>query len=297
MRGSEFMELRALMAIAECGNFARAAARLALTPSALSQTIKSLEQRHGVRLLNRTTRSVAATEAGAALIARLHPLLAELDSAVADLASHSRIPRGTLRINAPRLAALHLLAPQLAGFMARYPEIELEIVSEEGLIDIVSAGYDAGIRLGEKLHQNMIAIPLGGEVQMRVVASPQYLAQNGCPQHPAELHQHRCLSYFRPSDRTLWRWEFEKNGKKLEVDITAPLRVNEPELLVAAVKQGAGISYLFGALVDEAIADGDLVPILNDWTPPFAGYSLYYPGNTVVPTQLRALIDYLRETR
>ncbi|MGP3039453.1 LysR family transcriptional regulator [Serratia nevei] len=295
MRGSDFAELRAFAAIVEHGGFARAAAHLGMSASALSQTLRNLEERLGVRLLNRTTRSVALTEAGRQMLARLTPAMAEIDAAVAQTVEQRQNPSGLLRLNVTRVAALHFLAPLIAPFHHQYPDITLDLNVEERLVDIVAGGFDAGVRLHEKLAKDMVAVKLGGEVRMRVVASPAYLARHGRPSTPGDLHRHRCLNYRWPTNGSLYRWEFECDGEKQEIAVEGPVIVDEPEVLVRAAMDGAGIAYLFEQQIAAGLADGRLLPLLDAWTPPFPGFYLYYPANRQMPRPLRAFIDFARQ--
>ncbi len=298
MRGSDYAELRAFAAIAEQGSFARAAAQLTVSPSALSQTIRGLETRLGVRLLNRTTRSVAPTEAGARLLERLLPAMSEFDAAVADVKALSGRPSGTLRINCPRTAAIHVLGPLIGPFLKAYPEIALDIVTEEKLVDIVAGRFDAGIRLGEKVEQDMVAVRFGGDLEMLVVGSPGYFAQHGKPKTPRDLKSHRCINTRWPTDGSLYRWEFERGTELLEAAVTGPLTVNEPEVAVQAAIDGVGLAFLFRYQVQAALTAGKLLQVLKDWSPPFPGFYLYYPGRRQMPPPLRAFIDFIgRETR
>jgi DNA-binding transcriptional LysR family regulator len=293
MRGSEFADLRSFAAIVEHGSFARAAANLGVSPSALSQTIRGLETRLGVRLLNRTTRSVAPTDAGTRLLERLQPAMAEFDAAVADLKATRGTPSGLLRINCPRTAAIHVLGPLIGPFLRAYPEITLDIVTEEKLVDIVATRFDAGIRLGEKVEQDMVAVKLGGELEMLVVGSPDYFAQHGKPKNPRDLKAHRCLNTRWPTDGSLYRWEFERGTEELEAAVTGPLIVNEPELAVQAAVDGVGLAFLFRYQVQVALAAGKLVAVLKEWTPPFPGFYLYYPSRRQMPPALRAFVDFI----
>lgn len=295
MRGSDFAELRAFAAIVEHGGFARAAAHLGMSASALSQTLRNLETRLGVRLLNRTTRSVAPTEAGAQMLARLLPAMEEIDAAVAQAIARRQNPSGRLRLNVTRVAALHYLAPLIAPFHRQYPDIVLDLSIEERLVDIVAGGFDAGVRLHEKLAKDMVAVKLGGEVRMRVVASPAYLARYGRPLTPDDLRQHRCLNYRWPTNGNLYRWEFERDGVKRDIAVEGPVIVDEPEVLVRAALDGAGIAYLFEQQIVTGLADGRLLPLLDAWTPPFPGFYLYYPANRQTPRPLRAFIDFARQ--
>jgi DNA-binding transcriptional LysR family regulator len=280
--------------VVESGSFARAAERLAVSPSALSQIIRGLEERLGVRLLNRTTRSVAVSEAGERLLARVGPALRELDEAQTELVSLRREPRGTLRINAPREPVLHVIASKLGSFQRRYPEVVLDLVVDDLLADIVAQRFDAGIRLGEVLERDMVAVPLTGELEMMVVGAPSYLAEYGRPQHPRDLATHRCINFRWPSGRGLWRWEFERKRRQLEVDVEGPLIVNNSDVALEAALQGIGLAYLFDFKVQSLIDTGKLERVLAPWSPPFPGFYLYHPSRKQIPPALRAFIDFFR---
>jgi DNA-binding transcriptional LysR family regulator len=293
MRGGEYADLRAFAAIVEHGNFAKAAAHLGVSPSALSQTIRGLETRLGVRLLNRTTRSVAPSEAGNRLLERLLPAMAAFDAAVTEVKAAQGTPSGLLRINCPRTAAIHVLGPLIGPFLASYPEITLDIMTEERLVDIVAQRFDAGIRLGEKVEQDMIAVKLGGDLEMLVVGSPDYFAEHGKPKTPRDLKGHRCINTRWPTDGSLYRWEFERGPEKLEAAVTGPLIVNEPEIGVQAAVDGIGLAYLFRYQMQAQLAAGKLVQVLKDWSPPFPGFYLYYPSRRQMPPALRAFVDFV----
>jgi DNA-binding transcriptional LysR family regulator len=293
MRGSEFADLRSFAAIVEHGSFARAAANLGVSPSALSQTIRGLETRLGVRLLNRTTRSVAPTDAGTRLLERLLPAMGEFDAAVADVKAVSGTPSGMLRINCPRTAAIHVLGPLIGPFLKAYPEITLDIVTEEKLVDIVAGRFDAGIRLGEKVEQDMVAVRFGAELEMLVVGSPDYFAEHGKPKNPRDLKAHRCINTRWPTDGSLYRWEFERGTEELEAAVTGPLIVNEPEIAVQAAVDGVGLAFLFRYQLQAALTAGKLITVLKDWTPPFPGFYLYYPSRRQMPPALRAFVDFI----
>jgi DNA-binding transcriptional LysR family regulator len=293
MRGSDYAELRAFATIAEQGSFARAASQLGVSPSALSQTIRGLEERLGIRLLNRTTRSVAPSEAGARLLARLLPALADLDAAVADVRALRDAPAGTLRINATRLAAIHYLAPLIAPFQRAYPDVVLDVLVEDRLVDIVAERFDAGIRLGEMVEKDMIAVKISGDLEMMVVAAPSYLERFGVLETPRDLRRHRCINFRWPTDRSLYRWEFERGEEKLEAAVEGPLIVNEPEIAIRAALDGIGLAYLFDYQVRPFVTAGKLVRLLQEWSPPFPGFYLYYPSRRQMPPALRAVIDFL----
>ena len=292
MNRTEFAELNAFAAIAARGSFARAAAHLGVTPSALSQTIRQLEERVGVRLLNRTTRSVAPSEVGARLLARLRPTLDELDAAVADLATASDRPAGSLRINSPKVCAERIIAPMLGRFTAAYPDITLELVVEDALVDIVAGRYDAGIRLGERVARDMIAVPVSAPMRLHAVASPSYLARAGRPRHPRDLRTHRCIAVLLPRGER-YRWEFERDGKSVEVAVTGPLVTNNNTVAMRAALDGAGIAFVFDLEVEAYLATGELEAVLAPWCPRFPGLYLYYPSRRQVPPALRAFIAAL----
>lgn len=297
MRGSDYAELRAFAAVAEHGNFARAAARLGISASALSQTIRTLEERMGIRLLNRTTRSVAPSEAGRRLLTRLLPALADLDQAVADISTLRDTPAGLLRINAPRVAIVHRLAPLIAPFHAAYPDIVIDIIVDDKLSDIVADRFDAGIRLGEMVEKDMVSVKLGGEMRLIVVASPSYIARHGLPDTPRDLRDHSCVVSRWPTDGSLYHWEFERGDEKLEVAVSGPLSTTDNDLMLRAVLDGIGIGYLFDYHVAEHITAGRLVSMLDDWTPPFPGFHLYYPSRRQMPPPLRAFVDFIGRQR
>lgn len=297
MREREHAELRAFVAIADHGSFVRAAAHLRMSASALSQTIRSLETRLGVRLLHRTTRSVRPSEAGERLLAGLRPALAELDAAVAAVVASRGTPSGPLRINASRIAAVHYLAPLAGPFLAAYPDVSLDVVVDDRLVDIVAGGFDAGVRLGERLARDMIAVPLGGTLEMMVVASPAYLERHGTPRSPRDLAGHRCLSYRKPSDGSPYRWELARGGETLDVAVDGPLIVDEPEMLTRVVLDGAGIAYLFAHQVRALVERGALVHLLRDWTPAFPGFHIYYPSRRHMAPALRAFLDFVAAGR
>lgn len=294
MRGAEFAELKAFAAVVERASFARAAEHLGLSPSALSQTIRQLEARLGTRLLNRTTRSVAPTTTGAALYARLTPLLQEMADAVAQASAAAGQARGALRINTLGMAARQVIAPRLGRFHRAHPEVVLDIVVDDGLTDIVAGRFDAGIRVGQRLEKDMVAMRLTPDVKMVAVASPDYLARSGMPDTPADLHHHVCIHWRLQNDGPVYRWEFEKNGKRLEVAADGALITNDSELGVEAAVQGLGIAYAFERTrVDAYLDDGRLLPVLADWAITRPGLFLYYPNRRHRPVALGAFIDCL----
>ncbi|TIW14729.1 MAG: LysR family transcriptional regulator [Mesorhizobium sp.] len=298
MRGSDFNELKAFSAIVEEGSFVRAAARLQVSPPALSQTIRQLEARVGVRLLNRTTRSVSPTAAGEKLFGRLSVVFEELDGALAEVQSGRDRPAGTLRINASRVAAMRFIAPILGDFQRVYPDITLTVVVDDMLTDIVESRFDAGIRLGERLEQDMVAVKLSGELQLAAVAAPAYLAGRAVPRHPKDLHQHRCINFQWPGAGDIYRWEFSRGKRSLEIALKGSLTLNDTELMIHAALGGAGVAYMIDYQVQPWIENGRLVRFLEAWSPRFPGFYLYHPSRRHVPPALRAFIDFvLRKSR
>jgi len=294
MRGSDYAELRAFAAVAEAASFSRAARRLGVSPSALSQTLRGLEERLGVRLLNRTTRSVTPTEAGDRLLDRLRPLFAEFDQAVQEVNRFRDAPAGRLRINVPRFAAAHLVGPVLGRFHGAHPGVELEVVVDDTITDIVASRFDAGIRLGETLERDMVAVPLTGALELAAVATPEYFAEHGVPESPADLHRHRCLRFRWPGGGDLYRWEFEQGGREMVLAVDGPLVVNDAALMLQAALGGAGIAYLLDRQAQADIEAGRLRRVLRDWSPRFPGFYLYHPGRRQMPPALRVFIDVLR---
>ncbi|HEY1101748.1 MAG TPA: LysR family transcriptional regulator [Myxococcota bacterium] len=294
MRGSEFTELTAFAAIVEHGSFVRAAAHLGVTPSALSQTIRVLEERLGVRLLHRTTRSVAPSAAGERLIARLQPALHALRDAVADVYEARDLVVGPLRINTLRLGARHVLGPALTEFCALYPEVVLDVVVDDAIVDIVASRFDAGIRLGERVDQDMIAVKVSPDLRLVLVAAPSYIARHGAPTTPQALQQHRCLNGRIPTSGSLYRWELERGEEQLELAVQGPVISNDWDLLLPACLGGVGIGYAFNTEVDGFLQDGRLVELLPEWSVRFPGFHLYWPGRRHPSPALRALIDHLK---
>jgi len=294
MRGSDFAELRAFAAVVERASFARAADHLGFSPSALSQTIRQLETRLGVRLLNRTTRSVAPTSAGARLYERIVRVIQELDAAVAEAVEATGRTAGTLRINTLSMAADKLIAPRLGRFHRAYPQVVLDIVIDDGLSDIVAGRFDAGIRVGERLEKDMIAVRLTRDVEMTAVASPDYLTHHGEPKTPADLHTHVCINWRFPGSGAIYRWGFEKKGKKLEIAVEGALISNHQEIVVEGALQGLGILYAYDdERIDDLIARGQLKRVLAEWSLTLPGLFLYYSNRRLPQPALRAFIDCL----
>ena len=294
MRGAEFAELKAFAAVVERANFARAADQLGLSPSALSQTIRQLEARLGVRLLNRTTRSVAPTEVGSRLHERIVPMMQEMDAAVAAAVAATGRTAGTLRINTLGMAARKIIAPRLGRFHREHPDVVLDIVIDDSLSDIVAGRFDAGIRVGERLEKDMAAVRLTPDVEMLALASPDYLARRGEPRTPADLHRHACINWRFPGSGRIYRWEFERKGKKVEMAVEGPLIANHQDVVVEAALQGLGILYAYDDdRVSEARARGRLKRVLAGWSLTSPGLYLYYSNRRHPQPALRAFIDCL----
>jgi DNA-binding transcriptional LysR family regulator len=296
MRGSDYAELRAFVMIVEHGNFARAAAQLRISPSTLSQTIRKLEERLGVRLLNRTTRSVSLTDAGTRLLSRLKPALDEMDAAIDDVNEMRNAPAGTLRLHAPRQAAAVFIEPFLGQFHEAFPHIVLDVTLDDTMINIVEAGFDMGIRLGETLEHDMVAVELGGNLREIAVASPAYLATHGHPGTPSDLHAHHCINWRQPRSGALYNWRFNKNREWFEVSVKGPLIVSHRDLALSAAVQGVGIAFGISRRAQSLIEQGKLVSLLEEWCPPFPGWHLYYPKQRYTPATVRALVGFLRHS-
>ncbi|MCY1053563.1 LysR family transcriptional regulator [Nannocystis sp. SCPEA4] len=289
--------LTALLVVADKRSFTAAAAELRVTPSAVSQTVRALEERLGVRLLQRTTRSVGLTEAGARFVAQLRPAMAGVQAAYEALDEVRGRPAGTLRLNVPRVASRWVLEPILAAFMAAYPEIRLDITTDDGFTDIVAQGFDAGIRIGEMLDKDVVAVRLSDDMRSAVVGSPAYFAARGKPKHPRELLAHECINYRRVSSGAVYRWEFTDKGRDISLAVDGRLVTNEYDVMVRAALDGVGLAYLLENSVTEALVDKRLVRVLTAYCPPFPGLFLYYPSRTQVPPKLRALVEFLRARR
>jgi DNA-binding transcriptional LysR family regulator len=296
MKG-DLSDLNAFVAVARAGGFREGARASGLSASGLSEAVRRLEAQLGVRLLNRTTRSVVPTEAGKGLLERLGPAFAEVEAALDAVTGFRDRPAGMLKLNVPVSAARLVLPAIVPQFLDAYPAIRLEVITEESFVDVLAAGCDAGIRYDERLEQDMIAVPIGPRVQrFAAAASPAYLARRGQPEHPRDLLDHACLRS-RFSGRAVARWEFERGGKMVEVDPTGPLIVRAGggiDLAVDAAIAGNGIIYLFEEWLRPHLHSGALQPVLEPWWPRFSGPFLYYPGRRLVPAPLRAFIDFIK---
>lgn len=292
MRTSELPSVVVFSRVAHHGSFTHAARELGVSASALSQTIRGLEQRMGVRLLQRTTRRVGLTEVGSRFLAEIVPALEQIDSAFGVVDALRGKPAGLLRLNLGRTANDLLISPILAEFHALYPDLRIELYLDDGAADLVAGGFDAGIRIGECLAQDVTAVRVSGMQRMQVVASPSYFARHGIPQSPQDLHAHRTLGR-RYNNGDLYRWEFSRDGHAFDLELESPLLSNDPRQLLEMARAGLGIAHLFADLARTDIDRGTLTPVLEEWSEPFPGFYLYFPTRQQLPTKLRVFIDFL----
>ena len=285
-------ELAAFATVAEERNFTRAAARLGISQSALSHSIRGLEARLGLQLLARTTRSVSPTATGAALLEDLAPALERIERSLSEARKQRERPAGRIRLIIPRTATLMVLLPKLAQFARTYPEIVLEVTSSNDPVDLVAGEYDAGVQIGEFIQREMIAVRVTKDLRLAVVGSPEYFSSHKIPRSPRDLKDHACIG-FRFS-RGVYRWEFEKGRKALTVDPQGPATFDDPDLVIRAVLNGVGIGTAMEEPLAAMIAEGRLIQVLRDWCPTFPGYFLYYPSRRNQPAALAALISTLR---
>jgi len=278
--------------VAHHGSFTRAAAELGVSPSALSQSLRSLERRLGVRLLDRSTRRVSITEIGQRFLQEAAPALAALSAAVEGVNEVRDKPAGLLRINLSRVASELLVLPHLAAFAEAYPDITLDLHCDNALVDLIGSGFDAGIRLGENLAQDVVAVPLGGPQRIATVAAPSYLKGRTPPRTPEDLAQHRCINI--RLGKGAYRWQYSSKGRDFEVEIAAAILTNDGDLLTGAVRAGAGIACAFEAQVKDDLEAGRLVALLKPWWPTVPGFHLYYASRVHVPRKLRAFIDFMQ---
>ncbi|AOF93262.1 LysR family transcriptional regulator [Sinorhizobium sp. RAC02] len=289
-----FNDLAAFAIVAREKSFTRAAAKLRVSPSALSQTIRNLEERLGLRLLARTTRSVAPTEAGERLLRTIAPRFEEIEAELAALSELRDKPAGRVRITAGEHAAISVLQPALKRFLPLYPDINVEIIVDYALTDIVAEGYDAGVRMGEQVAKDMIAVPIGPHLRMAVVASPRYFEQRPLPRRPEDLAAHNCINSRLPTYGGLFAWGLEKDGREVKVRGEGQLVFNSLSMRLTSALDGLGIAYLPEDQVLKHIAEGRLVRVLEDWCPAFPGYHLYYPSRRQQSPALALLVDVLR---
>jgi len=294
MRREELADLNAFAVVAEERSFTRAAAKLGTSQSALSFTVRRLEERLGVRLLSRTTRSVAATEAGERLLRTLGPALDKIGAELAALSALRAKPAGTIRITTGEHSAEAILWPALAKLLPHYPDIKVELIIDYGLTDIVAERYDAGVRLGEQVARDMVAVRIGPDFSMAVVGAPSYFARRSRPRKPQDLTAHECISLRLPTYGGLFAWEFEKRGRELKVRVEGPLVFNNIALRLHAALAGFGLTYVPEDVVQAHVADGRLIRVLEDWCPSFSGYHLYYPSHRQPAPAFALLVDALR---
>jgi DNA-binding transcriptional LysR family regulator len=296
MHDIDLRDLEAFVAVARTQNFRRAALESRVSVSSLSQRLRDMEERLGVRLMNRTTRSVALTEAGELLLARVTPAMRDVNEALDQVRGLRDVPSGRLRINAPPPAIDLVLAPMVAPFLAKYPQVELDIAGESAFIDIVAEGYDAGVRYGEHLAQDMIAVSLGSPQRYAVVASSEYVARHGRPKHPKDLLDHACI-HTRFGSGAMLDWEFEKAGHVVKVSPPAKLVATYLGLALRAAHDGVGFWFTFEGYVRYSVKSGALVSVLDDWCPPFPGPFLYYPSRRQPPPALAAFVAFVADWR
>ncbi len=296
LSSSDYGALRAFAAVAEESSFSRAAQALGVSPSALSQMVRGLEDRVGARLLNRTTRSVSLTETGRMLLDRIRPAMGDLGAAVQHVRSTNGRPAGTVRVQAFRVAADLFLGPMLAQFARDYPEIVLDVALDDSVSDIVAGGFDVAIRLGETIERDMVAIRIGPDLRQVAVASPAYLAEHGTPSTPDDLLHHRCIRWRWPGRGAPYAWEFHEEGRWFTVAVDGPLIADSRGFGIAAAAAGVGIAFAIEEAVAPFIRDGQLVPLLESWSAPFPGFFLCYPQQRHMSPALRAFVDRLKST-
>ncbi|NEX94308.1 LysR family transcriptional regulator [Caulobacter sp. 17J65-9] len=294
MRREALSDLAAFLAVAEERSFTRAAARLGTSQSALSHTLRRLEAELGLRLLTRTTRSVAPTEAGERLIETLRPAFDDIDARLAALSELREKPAGTVRITTGQHAARTILWPALARLLPAYPDVTVELNVDQGLRDIVAERFDAGVRLGEQVAKDMVAVRIGPDLRMVVVGAPGYLAARPAPATPHDLTRHACINLRLPTLGGLYAWEFEKDGRPLNVRVDGPLVLNDLELILEAALAGLGLAILPDDLVEPYVREGRLTVVLEDWCPPFPGYHLYYPSRRQLAPAMALVVEALR---
>ena len=292
-RVDAFTGLSELLAVARHRSFRAAAAELRVTPAAVSQAIRALEARVGLPLFQRTTRRVALTEAGTQLLSRLRPAATDITEALDALATLRQRPAGNLRLSVPRIALDLVVYPVLPELRRAYPEVTVEIDVNDASVDLIAEGFDAGIRIGDFVERDMVAVRVSGEQRAAIVASPAYLDGRGTPRTPRDLTEHRCIN-FRRGSSGVYRWEFEKGSRSMAVAVQGPLVVNDAELMMRAALDGVGLAFSFEDHVAPDLASGRLVRVLEDWCAPFPGYFLYYPSRRQQPPALSALIETLR---
>lgn len=293
MNRTQLSQLAVLAAVAEHRSFRKAAAELKIAPSAVSHAVSALEESLGLRLLQRTTRSVSPTEEGRMVIERLTPALSEIAATLQSLAERRDLPAGPLRLTMPMLAAEDVIMPRLAQFLTLYPQIEFDLRTDDRFEDIVENRFDAGLRLGEHLEADMVAVRASGPWRGVIVGSPSYLEKHPAPRSPRDLINHHCIRR-RFSSGAIYRWELEKDGKPVIVDVNGPLILSSQHLMRQAAIDGLGLAFLFDRHVEDDVREGRLVPVLEEWCPPFDGFYIYYPSRRQMRPSLRAFVDFFR---
>jgi DNA-binding transcriptional LysR family regulator len=291
---AEYGQLRAFLAVGELLSFSRAAEALAVSPSALSQLVRGLEDRVGVRLLNRTTRSVSLTEAGQALFRQVRPAASEIGAAVDQVQRFRENPSGLVRVHSFRSASDRYILPMLADFVRAYPDITLDVTLDDAVVDIVAGGYDVAIRIGEVIERDLVAVRLGPELRQIAVATSRYLAEHGVPDHPRDLVAHRCVQWRWPGHTTPYKWEFAEDGRWFEVAVEGPVVFNDKQAVTTAALAGIGIAFQVEDIVRPHLADGRLVAVLERWSAPFPGHFICYPQQRQMAPAIRAVIDWIR---
>jgi DNA-binding transcriptional LysR family regulator len=289
----ELSVLSAFLAVAEERSFTRAAKRLNVSKSGLSHAIRRLEEDVGVRLLARTTRSVSPTNAGEQLLASLRPALADIRGKLTEISGLQHRPTGRIRLLVPRLAARTVLAPKLGAFVRDYPDVVLEVTTDDSHVDLVAAGYDAGIQFGEYIAQDMVAVRVSPDIRPAIVGAPPYFAVHGKPETPHDLLHHRCIN-FRHRGEGIYRWELDRGAQSVAVAVTGSLILDDVELVIQAAVDGAGLAFMAEDRAEPYLASGALERVLEDWSPPFPGFFLYYPSRRHQPAALTALVETLR---
>jgi DNA-binding transcriptional LysR family regulator len=297
MRRADLADLTAFVAVADKLSFRAAASRIGVTPSALSHTMRHFEERLGFRLLNRTTRSVSLTDAGLRLLDRARPAVEQISRALDDLKGEQGHPFGRLRLYVTQLAGAAVIAPVWARFLSTFPDVQLEVHADVTPVDIVAKGFDAGIGPKDWAAADMIAVRVMGPMRVAVVGAPAYFARRRPPRTPDDLARHSCVQYRRAADGAMFEWPFERGDKSERISVEGRVIVNDTDLAVRAAVDGLGIAYTIESLADPFLRSGQLVRVLEDWSPSFNGLFLYYPGHRQVPVALRALIDMLRSVR
>jgi DNA-binding transcriptional LysR family regulator len=295
--GATLDGMAVFVAVAEAKGFRAAGERLGVSGSAVSQTLRKLEERLGVVLVQRTTRSVHLTEAGERLYAAARPALDELRAAAAAVGALGSEPRGTIRLHVAGAAESFLSGPALAGFLTEHPHVALDLFVSDEPLDIVAEGYDAGVRLGEVIDRDMVAVPVSGDLRLVVVGAPAYFAAHPKPKHPRELVAHQCINWHPTAKAPPYRWEFTENGREFSVDVRARVLTNDPSLNVRLALAGAGLTLADESRSRDSVARGELVPVLEEFSTPFPGFYLYYPQRRQASAPLRALIDHLRAAK